>query len=197
MNTNIAAKNAVEAPTNALYAMLGWQSVLHQMPWYAVLDAAQNSSLPRRASDAGLRVESLYAARLGAMLDDVAPHLVSLDLQSPFVDWLLERWDRNYGIFLQSTAPFDTLRKHFRKFLMVKDEAGKKYRFRFYDPRILRAFLPACTPDELKQFFGPIERLYTPTRDGRGVLVFSPSDRGVRVVDLTGRMTAQAVANEG
>ena len=29
--------------------------------------------------------------------------------------------------------------------------------FRYYDPRVLRAFLPTCTRDELRTVFGGIE----------------------------------------
>ena len=34
----------------------------------------------------------------------------------------------------------------------------KKVLFRFYDPRVLRVFLPTCTPKEVLEFFGPIKR---------------------------------------
>ena len=33
---------------------------------------------------------------------------------------------------------------------------GKRLLFRYYDPRVLRVFLPTCTPAELAGFFGPI-----------------------------------------
>jgi hypothetical protein len=187
----------ISGHNNAIRTALIYQSVAVNAAWFAVVDAAQDSTLPQRAGKVGLRTQSLYAGRLGGMLEDVAPHLVTVDLHSGFARWFARHWGGNHGILLQSRASFEELRKHFRHFLMVKDEAGKKYRFRFYDPRILRAFLPACTPDEVRQFFGPIERFYTLTRDGSGVLAFSRSDRGVRVVELTGRLTAQAVANRG
>jgi len=38
----------------------------------------------------------------------------------------------------------------------VQDAKGKDMYFRFYDPRVLRVFLPTCTPEELSDFFGPI-----------------------------------------
>lgn len=39
---------------------------------------------------------------------------------------------------------------------MQPAEADPIY-FRFYDPRVLRRFLPVCTPDQLYAFFGPID----------------------------------------
>ena len=29
--------------------------------------------------------------------------------------------------------------------------------FRYYDPRVLRAWLPTCDPAQLAEFFGPVE----------------------------------------
>lgn len=82
---------------------------------------------------------------------------------------------------MQSKASFDRIRKHFRQFLMVKDEAGKKYRFRFYGPRVLRTFLPSCTHEEPQQFFGPVERFHAPSLDGRAVLSYCLSTTGLFV----------------
>jgi hypothetical protein len=149
-------------PQGSLVALLA-QHGLKKTPWYALLDAAQDPMLPRRARWAGLPVQSLYAGRLGAMLDDVAPHQVALEpFDSPFTQALLASWPKTRTLFLQSKADFHALRKHFRKFLMVKDEAGKRYRFRYYDPRVLRPFLASSTVAETKEFFGPVEAFYLP-----------------------------------
>jgi hypothetical protein len=42
--------------------------------------------------------------------------------------------------------------------LTVKDEDDRWLYFRFYDPRVLRVIIPACTPEESANFFGPISR---------------------------------------
>jgi hypothetical protein len=39
----------------------------------------------------------------------------------------------------------------------VKLPSGERVYFRFYDPRVMRVFLPACTPEDTTQFFGPIQ----------------------------------------
>lgn len=141
--------------------------------WYAVLDAAQDRYGPDRAEEAGLRVESLYAGEIGSLAAAAAPHLAAFELDTPFADWFVRSWGSHVGILLHSPADFAALRAHLRRFLTVRDESGKKYRFRFYDPRILRAFLPVCAPDELREFFGPIDRFYTPIADCPGLAVFS------------------------
>jgi hypothetical protein len=154
--------------------------------WYAVLDAAQDAESPQRARDTGLRTQSLYAGELGARVDHVAPHLATFDPQGAFADWLFEHWSGNHGILLQSQADCPELRRHFRNFLLVRDQAGRRYRFRFYDPRILRAFLPACTPAEAKEFFGPVTSFYAADRFARSVMVFSMGTKGL-LIETGGR----------
>lgn len=148
-------------------------------PWFAVLDAAQGNAIPGRAQDAGLTVQSLYSGERGAQLKHVAPHLSTFDPNSEFATWMFDHWDGNLGILLQTSAPFETLRKHLKRFLMVKDEAGKRYRFRYYDPRALRAFMPASSAAELKDFFGPVACFYAAGRSGESVCVYSWSANGL------------------
>jgi hypothetical protein len=50
---------------------------------------------------------------------------------------------------------------------MVEIEGGRKAIFRFYDPRVMRMFIPTCDADQRKQFFGQIQHIFvesdTPT----------------------------------
>jgi len=46
------------------------------------------------------------------------------------------------------------MRQHFRRFITVHDESGKPLLFRYYDPRVLRTFLPTCNAKELAEIFG-------------------------------------------
>jgi hypothetical protein len=50
----------------------------------------------------------------------------------------------------------EELRRHFRGFLRVRDESGRRLIFRYYDPRVLRPYLPTCWPKELETVFGPL-----------------------------------------
>ncbi|HEY2399507.1 MAG TPA: S1 RNA-binding domain-containing protein, partial [Steroidobacteraceae bacterium] len=36
-------------------------------------------------------------------------------------------------------------------------EQGKRLLFRFYDPRVLRPFLPSCEAGQMREMFGPVE----------------------------------------
>jgi hypothetical protein len=68
-------------------------------------------------------------------------------------------WGNSWGVFLKSDATPRELRKHFRQFLMVQLADGEEVYFRFYDPRVLRVFLPTCTQPESEQFLGPVQSL--------------------------------------
>jgi hypothetical protein len=48
------------------------------------------------------------------------------------------------------------MRRHFRSFLTVYDPDGKPLLFRYYDPRVLRVYLPTCDARELETVFGPV-----------------------------------------
>ena len=78
-----------------------------------------------------------------------------------------------------SDAAFKEVRKHFRQFLMAKLPDGKQVYFRFYDPRVLRLYLPTCTPEEINQFFGPVKYYLTEDEKPGTLLRFSDAGRGV------------------
>lgn len=153
-------------------------------PWFAVLDAAVDPNAPYQAAEFGLRRQSLYEGSLGKRVEHVAPHLISFDPQNPFAEWLFKWWRRPHGILLQSSAAFEDVRRHFRRFLLVRNDAGKKFRLRFYDPRVLRPFLTACNPDELSKFFGPVSAYYAAGRRGRSVWAFRWDGRQMESTEL-------------
>lgn len=100
----------------------------------------------------------LLRGRLAPELAAVAPYLVSLGPRSTVTRAMVAKgWGQSWGIFLRSPAILQDLVRHFRRFLRVHDEAGREFFFRFYDPRVLRVYLPTCTSEELRAFFGPVE----------------------------------------
>src|SRR5436305_10083170 len=76
-------------------------------------------------------------------------------------------------MLVETNETHDDLKKHFRKFLLVKTEDGKELYFRFYDPRVLRIFLPTCDVAQLKEFFGPVEKFICEDEDHAFALLFS------------------------
>jgi len=126
-------------------------------PLWAVLDGAQD---PRISSSIRLGSSPwacLYAGQLAPQLQEVAPYLVRIFPDRPEALRLLEQgWERNWGVFAVAAASQSELRRHLRRHLRVRTEAGKTLLLRWYDPRVLRIYLPTCAARELKEFFGPV-----------------------------------------
>jgi len=75
-------------------------------------------------------------------------------------------------VFLKSGSSLPRLRKHLREFLVVRDAAGRRLVFRYYDPRVLRVYLPTCTTDELRTVFGPIDTFWMEGEDPAEMVEF-------------------------
>ena len=124
---------------------------------YAVLDGASIPSLLETLHREEPEHECLYRGELPPDLAETAPYLVRLERGAGFSDWVLEQgWGNHWGIFALSGADLRTVRKHFRTFLIVHEEDGKPLYFRYYDPRVLRSYLPTCNSQELGTVFGPV-----------------------------------------
>ena len=100
----------------------------------------------------------LYAGDLDDDVAEVAPYLIRLEADHPFTAWLLGSiGHKPWGIFCKAPSKLRELRKHFRKFLIVKGPDGENLYFRFYDPRILPAFLSTCDGGQQEEVFGSVE----------------------------------------
>lgn len=126
---------------------------------FAVLDGASIPDLRERLAAHRRQHTCLFA---GDIPDDVvwrAPHLVELERDDALTGFLtVEAWGRHPGIVaaVPATVRFPQVRKHFKGFLRVRDPDDRPLLFRYYDPRVLRVYLPTCTPSEAALVFGPV-----------------------------------------
>ncbi|MDZ4822271.1 MAG: DUF4123 domain-containing protein [Flavobacteriales bacterium] len=133
---------------------------------YSILDAARIFGELDTAQQLQTNFLSLYMGQSEELLSSVAPYLFAYQPDSEFGKWLLEKgWGNSWGMFVETTVSLEDLRKHFRKFLLVKTEDGKELYFRFYDPRVLRIFLPTCDKAQVKEFFGPVKQFMLEDED--------------------------------
>ena len=124
---------------------------------YGVLDGASIPNLRSLMVKHDVLNVCLIRGKLDPELAQTAPYLVELLPQSSFTKLLLTQGLGNHwGILVLSKDDFRTLRMHFRKFLTVWDPEGKPLFFRYYDPRVLRVYLPTCNSGELHILFGPV-----------------------------------------
>ena len=124
---------------------------------WAVLDSARDRRIFPAIIDTYLNKKCLYRGDLSSELQMTAPYLVELDRDDRFTRYIINQgWGNSWGIFFRSDAGMERLRRHLREFLVVQDQRGKRLIFRYYDPRVLRVYLPTCLTRELQTVFGPI-----------------------------------------
>ena len=142
---------------------------------YAVLDGASNPALIDHLYD-GERPEfaCLFRGELEPDMAECAPYLVRLEEGAPFTHWVIDHClGKHWGIFALSKADFPELLRHLRKHNMVYDgDSNQPGYFRYYDPRVLRAFLPTCDAENLADLFGPVEAFFAEAEDGASHIRF-------------------------
>lgn len=140
---------------------------------YAVVDGASLGGLLGQLDAHRPLHCCLYSGDLDPELAQTAPYLVQLTRDNLFTAWLIEAWGHHPGIFIQAPVDFRSLRTHLRSLLMVRNPQGEVLYFRYYDPRVLRVYLPSCTAQELRQVYGPIQRFAMEGEKEQELLWFS------------------------
>jgi hypothetical protein len=140
---------------------------------YAVLDGASIPGLLAKLHQHQPDYSCLYRGELPPEMAEVAPYLVHLQVNTEFTSWVTgEGWGKNWGIFALSSSDLRNLRQHFRGFLTVYDPNTRPMLFRYYDPRVLRTYLPTCNSEELAAIFGPVDSYLVEDESGDGLLRF-------------------------
>jgi hypothetical protein len=155
---------------------------------YTVLDGASVEQLPQLLWEHEPENICLYRGELEPDMAAVAPYLVKLEYDHPFTKLVCEQgWGRHWGIFVLTPLEVDIriLRGHFRRFVMVYDPDGNLIYFRYYDPRVLRVYLPTCNAEEIKTVFGPIGTYITEDDDPNHLLCFASIDDKLQTQKIT------------
>jgi hypothetical protein len=140
---------------------------------YAVLDGASVPGLLSRLRQYQPEYICLYRGELAPDMAQVAPYLVHLEIDTDFTGWVTdEGWGKHWGIFALSRSDFSALRQQFRNFLTVYDPDARPLLFRYYDPRVLRKYLPTCNSQELATVFGQVDSYLLEGEQGEAMLSF-------------------------
>ena len=170
-----------QSPQERLHALLSRDF----QPLYVLLDAAREPSVLKVIFESKEEFQSLFEGPQGAQLTHFAPYLIRIPPKSALLDTLVRQaWAKSWGVFLTSDRPLKDLRTHFRQFLMVKLPNGKQVYFRFYDPGVLRLFLPTCLPKEAEEFFGPVKLFLMEGEDPRVALHYARGPKGIAKKEL-------------
>ncbi len=170
---------------------------------YALVDAARDPGFVRTLRDKfKLEMTWLFRGGTAAAMKDVAPYLVSLEFRarypypgSEFLDHWAHRLGGSIGFLAVCPADSAEMKSHLQEAFHVEDVDGHPYYFRFYDPRVLRTFLPTCTRDDAKVFFGPIRRILVESQQPGRILSCGPDRTGVNIAEREFGSTARGDAN--
>jgi len=128
---------------------------------YVIVDSARNDEVFKYFLTDNVTFKSLFDGKMDIKYYGVSGFLVECKNDSTLFNWLTDKaWGSNCCIFLISKTSFDEVLKHFQKFIRVYLEDDDIVYFRFYDPRVLRVYLPTCNNKEIKTFFGEIESFF-------------------------------------
>jgi hypothetical protein len=126
-----------------------------------------------KASEINGNVLSIYECRREDILAKVAPYVFSFPHSKEFSNFILiNGWGNSWGALGVSRSPLENLQKHFQKFLKVKTEDNQELYFRFYDPRVLKIFLPTCDKQQILEFFGPVDSFIVEGETKEEAIVF-------------------------
>jgi hypothetical protein len=181
---------AIEPVEKVHQSVLTWL-LAPRLPLYCLVDPGAHATIPSLLDHASEPKESLYGGAADSMLAKFAPYIVQLGADSELLDELVDKgWGEGWACFFTSEAPLEELGGHFRKFFMVQLEGGKEVYFRFYDPRVLRGFLPAGSPEELAAFFGPVAEWMLEAKNSAMMLKFSNDSNGLHTKTIPLAVTA-------
>lgn len=140
---------------------------------HILLDAARMADKIETAKELNATHDSLYRGGSEESLSSVAPYIFRFQNNSEFAQWFMENgWGNSWGLMIKSNFSLPELHKHFRKFLLVATEDGKKLYFRFYDPRVLRIFLPTCNATQIRELFELVDYFLMEDENPEFVLKF-------------------------
>jgi hypothetical protein len=141
-------------------------------PIFAVLDGSAASSFLEEARSAGNAVETVSEAT-GAVLVGFNPES---RLAGVFA---AEGWGKSWGIHATSRAPIVIVRNHLRRFQTLLTSDGAEFQFRFFNPVLLRGFLPTLSGEEAKTFFGPLSSIMVEGSTPEELILYMPGPSAV------------------
>ncbi len=155
---------------------------------YGIVDSAKNEEVFRYLITGDIKYKSLFEDTMDVQSYGVSGFLVECKKESPLFKWMTtEAWGDSCSIFFTSEESFDELFSHFQKFNRVFLEDDDVVLFRYYDPRVLRTYLPTCTRDEIDTFFGEVVIFFAESDDPQIMHVFKKGiETGSEILIVSG-----------
>lgn len=146
---------------------------------YAIIDASrQPMMIPAALEAIASRVSCLYSGNALREFGDNAAWVVELLPSESTLHWLLQQgFNKRWAIFASSRLELAPFVRHLKKFTVVNNERGETLFFRFYDPHVLRQYLPMFDDQQTTSFFRGIDDVFFEDTSRENTIVkFSLSD---------------------
>lgn len=165
---------------------------------YGIVDSARDLELAYEAKCLYQQeIWSLFQGDAAEAVADVAPYLLMIDPAGGYLENWANRWGGSAGILLTTSTDRNNLYAHLRQIFVVEDEDHQPYFFRYYDPRVLRNFLPTCAPEQLAEFFGPVRTWVSESAEGDGYMAYTRGAEGQLKQDRVANYAGNALSVHG
>lgn len=154
---------------------------------YAIVDASRQPMVIPAALDAfASSVRCLFSGSALREFGDNAAWVVEIDSTEGTLRWLLEQgFNKRWAIFANSLLEIEPFVRHLKKFTVAEGDGGRTFFFRFYDPHVLRQYLPAFDERQVRLFFREIEDVFFEDTSGRHrLLKYNLADDGRLMTSL-------------
>lgn len=142
---------------------------------FAVLDPQRDGRIPAFLDASGEQFASLDDGfRVAAYVVQLPPHARLLDVL------VKDGWSRGWGFYCTSLGGLEEVCAHFKNFVTLYTPGSVPITFRFWDPRVLRASVPAFLPQEAVDFFGPLTRIMVEGEKNEMAVEYSLGPRGAK-----------------
>jgi hypothetical protein len=157
---------------------------------YAIIDAAKEGSIPYFLEGMKANFGPLLQGDEAKRLAQVAPYLVGLKKGSDVSDWYLEKlYGNSIGFVLKTNWSIEGLIQFWARKVKTRiPSTEEKGFFRYYDPNVLRVYLPILEEDnDLIEFMGPTNSILVEAQNPEHLLVYRQieTDDGLQVVSNT------------
>lgn len=165
--TSESTENRRQRAFDTLWRKLARNTGAH----YAVVDTARDDAILDFVRSLGDQAVCLYSGNARIRLANYAPYLVRIALHCAATRaFLAKGWGQSWYILVGSPQPMADIAWQLRKALIVRTDEGKNFYFRFYDPRVLRAYLAQCTQEDADKLMGKaIVTLFCEDHDATGI----------------------------
>lgn len=146
---------------------------MEPLPLFAVLDPARDVRFYPALKAHAPGALCLFRGPLDPQLEQVSPHVAPIAPGDALATWWrAEGRGRAWGILVAADLGLDEVHHHLRTLTRVVLPGRQAALFRFWDPRVLRTWMPTCEGTQLAKVFGPLARFHAETADGAATLTY-------------------------